>query len=313
MEISQILTSAFLITWLAASINLASPVLLAALGEIFDELSGVLNIGLEGTILIGALASYLGSYFTGNAWLGLIAGFVVGIFVNLLLAWMYVKLGANQVVVGIVFNTLALGIVSYVYRIVMGVQTSPLKVAMLPTLNVPTLTSIPFLGPIFFSQNVMVYITLILVVVSGFVLYRTKFGLKLRAVGEHPRAADTAGIAVNKMRYIGVMLSGATAGLAGGFLVLGQLGIFRDNIVSGRGFIALAIVIFGRWNPYKATLAALIFGAADALQLSLQIFNLNVPNQLLVSLPYILTIIAMSGILGKVISPSALMLHYKKE
>lgn len=313
MEINQVLTSAFLVTWLAAAINLASPVLLASLGEIYDELSGVLNIGIEGTILLGALASYLGSYFLGSAWLGLLVGLVVGILFNFLLAWLYVDVGANQVVVGIIFNTLALGVVSYVYRIVMGIQTTPQKVAMIPTLNIPSLASIPLIGPIIFSQNVLVYVTLLFVAVSGFVLYKTKFGLKLRAVGEHPRAADTAGIAVKKIRYIGVLLSGAFAGLAGGFLVLGQLGIFRDNIVSGRGFIALAIVIFGRWNPYKATLAALIFGAADALQLSLQIFSLNIPSQVLVSLPYVLTIIAMSGILGKVISPSALMLHYKKE
>lgn len=313
MDILQLSLSAFLVTWLAASISLASPVLLASLGEIYNELSGVLNVGIEGTILVGALTSYIVTFLTQSPWLGLLAGVAVGVLVNVLLAWMYVDVGANQVVVGIIFNTMALGIVSYVYRIVMGVQTSPQKVTKLPALNIPGLSDLPFVGPVLFSQNIMVYVTMVLVIVAGFVLYRTKFGLKLRAVGEHPRAADTAGIGVKKSRYLGVLLSGASAGMAGGFLVLGQLGIFRDNIVSGRGFIALAIVIFGRWNPYKATLAALIFGAADALQLSLQIFNLNVPSQLLVSLPYILTILAMSGLIGKVISPAALMQHYKKE
>ena len=156
------------------------------------------------------------------------------------------------------------------------------------------------------------YITIALVFVSGFVLYRTKFGLKLRAVGEHPRAADTAGINVMKMRYIGVMISGAAASLAGAYLVLGQLGIFRDNIVSGRGFIALAIVIFGRWNPYKAALAALVFGAADALQLSLQIFAFKIPPQVLLCLPYFLTILAMSGLMGKAVQPAALLKPYNK-
>jgi simple sugar transport system permease protein len=166
---------------------------------------------------------------------------------------------------------------------------------------------------VIFNHSILLYLTIVLVFLSGFVLYRTKFGLNLRSVGEHPRASDTAGIGVKRMRYIGVLLSGLSAGLAGAYLVLSQLGIYRDNIVSGRGFIALAIVIFGRWNPYKAALAALAFGAADDLQLSLQIFQFNIPPQVLLSLPYILTILAMSGLVGKAIPPAALLTPYKKE
>lgn len=313
MDIGQIFTSAFLITWLAASIRLAGPVLLAALGETFDELSGVLNVGIEGTILLGALASFLISFHYGNPWLGLLGAILVGLSFNLFLAWMYIDVKASQVVVGIVFNTLALGVASYAYRVAFGEQVTPQKVAMLGTVNIPGLSELPFLGPVLFSHSILVYVTFALVLVSGFVLYRTKFGLKLRAVGEHPRAADTAGIDVRRMRYIGVLLSGAAAGMAGAYIILAQLGLFRDNIVSGRGFIALAIVIFGRWNPYKAGLAALAFGAADALQLSLQIFNFGLPPQLLLSLPYVLTILAMSGLVGKAISPAALMTPYSKE
>jgi simple sugar transport system permease protein len=313
METGQLFTSAFLITWLAASIRLAGPVLLAALGEIFDELSGVLNIGIEGTILLGALTSFLVSLLSGNAWLGLLAAVLVGLLVNLPLAWMYIDVKASQVVVGIIFNTLALGLASYTYRVVVGETTKPMKAPMLPVMDIPGISDLPFLGPVLFNHSVLLYFTILLVFLAGFVLYRTKFGLNLRSVGEHPRAADTTGISVNRMRYIGVLLSGVSAGLAGAYLALSQLGIYRDNIVSGRGFIALAIVIFGRWNPYKATLAALAFGAADALQLSLQIFKFNVPPQVLLSLPYILTILAMSGLVGKAIPPAGLLTPYEKE
>lgn len=313
MDIGQIFTSAFLVTWLAASVRLAGPVLLAALGEIFDELSGVLNIGIEGTILLGALTSFLISFLSRNPWLGLLGAILVGLVVNLPLAWMFIKVRASQVVVGIIFNTLALGLTSYMYRVVLGEQAKPQKAAMLPVLNIKGISDLPFIGPVLLNHSILLYVTLGLVFLAGFVLYQTKFGLKLRAVGEHPKAADTAGIDVARMRMIGVLLSGAAAGMAGAYLVLSQLGIFRDNIVAGRGFIALAIVIFGRWNPYKAALAALAFGAADALQLSLQIFNFGIPPQVLLSLPYILTILAMSGLLGKAISPAALMTAYKKE
>ncbi|MFO1349618.1 MAG: ABC transporter permease [Gammaproteobacteria bacterium] len=302
-----------MVTWLAASIRLAGPVLLAALGEIFGELSGVLNIGIEGTMLLGALAGFLVSLLTGSPWLGLGGAILAGLLSSGLLAWFYVNAGASQVVVGIVFNTLALGIASYVYRAVLGGQVNPQKAPMFAVLEFPVLSDLPIIGPILFRHNILLYITLALVLVAGFVLYRTQFGLGLRTAGEHPRAADTAGINVMRMRTIGVLLSGAAAGMAGAYLVLGQLGIFRDNIVAGRGFIALAIVIFGRWNPYLAALAALVFGAADALQLSLQIFDFNIAPQILISLPYLLTILAVSGLIGKAIQPAALLTPYTKE
>ena len=313
MEISQIFTAAFLVTWLAASIRLAGPVLLAALGELFGELAGVLNVGIEGTMLLGALTSFLIAYLSGNPWLGLVGALAVGIGANLILAWFYVTVRASQVVVGIIFNTMALGLASYVYRAVLGNEARPQNAAMFGELHIPVLADLPILGPVLFSHSWLVYFTFALALVAGFVLYRTKFGLKLRAAGEYPRAADTAGINVFRMRYIGVMISGAGASMAGAYLVLSELGIFRDNIIAGRGFIALAIVIFGRWNPYYAAIAALVFGAADALQLSLQIFDFAVPPQLLLSLPYVLTILAVSGLLGKAIQPGALLTPYVKE
>lgn len=309
----DLLSSTFLVAWLAASVRLAGPLLLTALGELFAERAGVLNIGIEGIMLLGALASYLAAWQTGIIWFGVLAGIIVGIVSGTFLAWMYVTVRASQVVVGIIFNILALGLASYIYRLALGQVSGPQTVTMFKTMPVPVLSEIPFLGPVLFNHSLPVYLTAILVLVAGYVLYHSKFGLKLRAVGENPHAADTAGINVSTMRYFGVLISGAAAGAAGAYLVLAQVGQFRESIVAGQGFIALAIVIFGRWSPYKAALAALVFGAADALQLSLQLFQVDVPPQILLSLPYALTIIAMSGIIGKANQPEAFMIPFKRE
>jgi simple sugar transport system permease protein len=288
-------------------------VLLAALGEVFAERSGVLNVGIEGTILLGALASYLTCYGTGLPWVGLLAGLAAGLAASLLLAFMYVTVRASQVVVGIVFNMLALGLASFLYQMTLGAAASPEIVPMFEPLQIPFLSALPFVGPILFSHTVLLYLTFAFVALADGVLFRTRFGLALRAVGENPRAADAAGVDVARMRYIGVMLSGASAGVAGAYIVLAQVGLFRDTIVSGQGFIALSIVIFGRWSPWKAAAAALAFGAADALQLSLQMFGAAVPPQLPLSLPYVLTILAISGLFGgKAVQPAALMTPYVK-
>jgi simple sugar transport system permease protein len=308
------MTEAFFVTWLAASLRLAGPVLLAALGETFAECSGVLNVGIEGTILLGALASFLTAHATGMLWGSLLVAMLTGILFNLLLAWMYVTVRASQVVVGLVFNVLALGIAATVYRRVLGESAAPQSVAMFAALHIRGLSDLPLLGPILFSQTVLLYLTLLLVLVASFALYRTRFGLALRAAGENPGAADAAGIPVARMRYIGVLIGGATAGMAGAYLVLAQVGLFRESIVSGQGFIALGIVIFGRWNPAKAALAALVFGACDALQLSLQLGGAHISPQLLASLPYVVTILAISGLFGgKAIQPAALMVPYHKD
>jgi general nucleoside transport system permease protein len=314
MNVHRLLTSAFLVTWLAASLRLAGPVLLAALGETFAECSGVLNVGIEGTILLGALASFLTDNVTGMVWLSLLVAMVVGVAFNLLLAWMYVTVRASQVVVGLVFNVMALGIAATVYRFALGESVSPQSVAMFATVHVPWLSDLPFLGPVLFSQTVLFYLTVGLVVVAQVVLFRTRFGLALRAAGENPSAADAAGVSVARMRYLGVLIGGATAGMAGAYLVVAQIGLFRETIVSGQGFIALGIVIFGRWNPGKAALAALVFGGCDALQLSLQLSGASVPPQLLAALPYLVTILAISGLFGgRAIQPAGLMVPYSKD
>lgn len=313
MDISLLFGSAFLVTWLTASLRLSGPILLAALGETFAERSGILNVGIEGTILFGALASYLACYYTGSPVVGLLAAIALGIASNLFLAFMFVTVRASQVVVGIVFNVLALGVASFVYRLLMGEAASPQPVAMFKPLDLPWLSGLPVIGPILFTQTILFYLTVALTALSAIVLFRTKFGLSLRAVGENPKAAEAAGISVARMRYIGTMITGATASMAGGYIMLSEVGLFRDTIVSGQGFIALAVVILGRWKPWKAAIAAFVFGAADALQLSLQLFGAPVPPQLLLSLPYVLTILAISGVFGgKTVQPSALMIPYER-
>jgi ABC-type uncharacterized transport system permease subunit len=314
MNLHTLLSSAFLVTWLAASIRLAGPVLLAALGETFAERSGVLNVGIEGIILLGALASFLTSLYTGMPWLSLLVAMLVGIAVSIFLAWMYVTVRASQVVVGLVFNVLALGIAATVYRRALGHAALPESIGMFTPVHLGRLSDIPLVGPILFGQTILLYLTLLLVLVAQFVLFRTRFGLSLRASGENPRAADSAGVSVSRMRYSGTLISGATAGLAGAYLVLAQVGLFRESIVSGQGFIALGIVIFGRWNPWKAAIAALVFGACDALQLSLQLLGTNLPPQLLLALPYVITILAISGVFGdRAVAPAALMVPYAKD
>src|SRR5271169_7191102 len=310
----QFAITAFVVTWLTASLRLAGPVLLAALGETFAEQSGVLNIGIEGTILLGALTSFLVSYYTGMIWLSLLAAVLVGVAANIILAWMYVTIRASQVVAGLVFNVLALGVASAVYRKALGNSAVPESIAMFQPLHIPFLGNIPVIGPVLFGQTILFYLTIALAFVAHFVLFRTNFGLALRASGENPAAADSAGISVNRMRYVGTLISGAAAGMAGAYLVLAQVGLFRESIVSGQGFIALGIIIFGRWSPWKAALAALAFGACDALQLSLQIFGTSVPPQLLLALPYVVTILAISGLFGGgAVRPAALMAPYVKD
>lgn len=314
MNLHILLSTAFLVTWLAASIRLAGPILLAALGETFAERSGVLNVGIEGTILLGALTSFLVSIHTGSPWIALFAAMLIGIFASLFLAWMYVTVRASQVVAGLVFNVLAIGIAATVYRRAVGHSAGPASIAMFQPVHLGVLSTLPIIGPIVFGQTIPLYLTLALVAVAQVALFRTRFGLGLCASGENPKAAEAAGISVAHMRYAGVLISGATAGLAGAYLVLAQIGLFRESIVSGQGFIALGIVIFGRWTPWKAALAALVFGACDALQLSLQLLDTKLPPQLLLALPYLITILAISGVMGgKAVAPAALMLPYSKD
>ncbi|MEY8416783.1 ABC transporter permease [Tissierella praeacuta] len=308
----DILNMTFIIALLSASIRLSVPILFAALGGMYSERSGVVNIGLEGIMLVGAFAGVVGSYFTGSYWIGALVAIVSGSFISAIFALITVKIKINQIVSGVAINLLAVGLTSFFYRALFGITTVPITVKAFEPINIPILSNIPIIGEIFFKQTVLVYIAFLLVPISYYIFYKTSVGLSIRTVGEHPMAADTVGIPVNKVRTICVLVSGALAGLGGCFLSLGQFNMFVDNMVSGRGFIAVAAVIFGKWNPKGVLMASLIFGIADALQIRIQMSGLNIPYQFLLMFPYLLTVVAVTGIVGRTTSPNALGRPYEK-
>ena len=308
----DILNTTFLIALLSASIRLSVPILLAALGGMYSERAGVVNIGLEGLMLIGAFAGVVGSYFSGSCWIGALVAILSGILIAILFALITVKIKINQIVSGVAINLLAVGLTSFFFRALFGITTVPIIVKAFEPINIPVLSKIPIIGEILFNQTILVYIAFLLVPISSFILFRTSWGLNIRTVGEHPMAADTVGIPVDKVRAICVIVSGALAGLGGCFLSLGQFNMFVDNMVSGRGFIAVAAVIFGKWNPKGILMASFIFGIADALQIRLQMVAIGIPYQFLLMFPYLLTVIAVTGIVGKTTSPKALGNPYEK-
>lgn len=307
-----IFSLSFLVGLLTAGVRIATPLLVAALGEIMSEKAGVLNIGIEGTMLAGSLAGFLGAYYSGNPWLGVLAGLLAGGFISSIHAYLSITLATDQVVNGIAINVFGWGLTSLLFGALFGISANPPKIQTLEPIAIPFLSRIPILGPILFQQSPLVYIALLLVPLVGVALFKTDLGLSLRAVGEQPAAADTAGISVPLVRYIAVITGGLLAGLGGVFLSVGQLGMFTDNMTAGRGFIALAVVIFGRWNPVGALLASLLFGVAYALQLSLQALGFHVPHQFLLMLPYVLTMVALAGAVGRRGAPASLAIPYRK-
>lgn len=308
----DILNTTFLVALLSASIRLTVPILFAALGGMYSERAGVNNIGLEGFMLVGAFTGVVGSYYSGSYWIGALAAIVFGVLLAAIFAFATVKVKINQIVSGVAINLLAVGLTSFFFRAIFGITTVPITVESFQTYKIPILSSIPIIGEVFFSQTTLVYIAFLLVPISSYLLYKTSWGLSIRTVGEHPMAADTVGIAVDKLRTICVLISGGLAGLGGAFLSLGQFNMFVDNMVSGRGFIAVAAVIFGRWSPKGVLLASLLFGFADALQIRIQMTSLNIPYQFLLMFPYLLTVIAVTGIVGKSEAPRALGKPYEK-
>lgn len=309
---SDVLTVGFLVSLLAGAIRLSIPILLPALGEIFTQRSGILNLGLEGIMLMGALGGFAGTFFTHNLWIGLLCAMLVGILFSLIMGFLSITVKANQVIAGTALTILGTGLSAFLFRAIFGIQKLPPQVEAFPPLKFPILTDIPVLGPILFNHNILVYLTLALVIVTAVVLEKTTFGLKVRAVGENPKAADSKGIHVQLVRYICVAIGGAYAGLGGAFLSIGFMSTFLDRMVAGRGFIAVAVVIFARWNPYRALAAALLFGGADALQMRLQAIGVPIPHQFLLALPYVLTILVLVSVSKKAEFPAAYTLPYTR-
>ncbi|HSJ57441.1 MAG TPA: ABC transporter permease [Anaerolineae bacterium] len=305
----DILTASFFIGILASGIRLATPYLYAALGETLGQRSGVLNLGVEGQMLMGAFAAFYVTFQTGNLWLGVLAAIVVGAAMGLAMAFVSIHLQAVQGISGIGFYLFGLGMSTLLFQMLLGTVET---VQGFAPVQIPLLSDIPILGEIFFRQNVLVYIAFALVPITQFVLQKTTLGLKIRAVGENPAAADSLGVSVVTVRYITVILGGVLSGVAGASMSIGLLNVFQQNMTSGLGFIAVALVYFGGWRPWRVMLGALLFSMVNALQLRLQIAGVGIPSDLMVMMPYILTIIALVLTMQRVRSPSALTKAFER-
>jgi general nucleoside transport system permease protein len=294
-----------IVALLAATLRMATPLIFAGLGGVFSEKSGVVNIGLEGMMTIGAFFAVLGTYITGSPVLGILIGMLAGCALGLIHAFLSITLRADQIISGTAINLFSTAFASFmIYKVFKkGGQTDLVK--SLPYDIPKFIKGIPVIGDLLSQLNWFVIFALILVFVVSFILYRTSAGLRIRSVGEHPAAADTLGINVYKIRYICVALSGALAGLGGAALSLGIAPLYREGMVSGRGFIALAALIFGNWTPKGTMWACLLFGFADAFQMKAQGFGWSLPQEIYAMFPYVLTMLALAGFIGKTQAPAA--------
>lgn len=304
---------ALLADFIGSAVRLAVPVAFAALGGVLAERSGTINIGLEGAMLSGAFGAAVGSFYTGSALGGIVGALFWAGISGFVLSLLTVRLRVNQLVAGIAVNLLCLGLTSFFARQVFGDDLGRAFVAGFEKWEVPLLSGIPLLGPIVFNQDALVYALYLLVPLSIWFLYRTGWGLNLRGTGENPKAADTAGVPVYALRTIALVGSGMLAGLGGAHMVLSQLRLFAEDMSAGKGYIALAAVILGRWNPWLAVSAALFFGLCDAAQLRLQFSNPTVPYQAFIILPYVASIIALIVFVGSSRQPESLGKAYDRE
>lgn len=296
---------------IAATLRLATPLIFASLGGIFSERSGVVNIALEGIMTAGAFFAVLGSYITGNPWIAVLFAIAGGVAFAALHAYLSIHLQADQVISGVGINVFSAALVGFFVFKVFG---TPSQSASVASMSYPKefFSKIPLIGSLLAELNWFVWMAIILVFVTNYILFKTPFGMRLRAVGEHPKAADTLGVSVYKIRYAAVILSGVLGGLGGATLSIGIMDLFREGMVSGRGFIALAAVIFGNWKPKNAMLACLLFGFAETLQLYAKGWGLGIPQEFFAAFPYILTMLVMAGFVGKTKGPAANGVPYKK-
>ncbi|WP_269938146.1 ABC transporter permease [Arthrobacter sp. HY1533] len=296
---------------------ITTPLVFGSMSGVLSERAGVVNIAIEGQLLAGAFTAALVASITHNAFAGLLAAAVAGVAVSAMLALFSIKYVVNQIIVGVVLNVLVSGLTGFLFEKVMKTKVNGETIynqpAHLPNLPIPVLSEIPIIGPTLFRQSLIGYFMLVLVVALWFGLFRTRWGLRVRAVGEHPKAADTVGINVNRTRVMNVLAGGAVAGIGGAYFTLVAVSSFSKDMTGGLGFIALAALIFGRWNPIGAALAALLFGVAGNLQSILSLAGTPIDGQFLAMLPYALTILAVSGFVGKAMAPAADGEPYVKE
>ncbi len=289
----------------AGGLMFATPLVFGALAGVINERAGVINIAIEGQLLFGAFAGALTASIFGSSWFGLIGAPIAGALLSVLLALFTINYRANHIVVGVVLNMLALGLTSFLFSTLLSDSSQLNKPMKLPVLPIPILKDIPIIGPVLFNQTILVYLMYAAVIILQFMLFNSRWGLRLRAVGEKPRAADTVGIRVNAIRWHNVLLGGAVAGLGGAFFTVGQGLAFSKDMAAGNGFIALAAMILGRWNPVGALTAALLFGFATNLGAVMQAVGAPVPAEYLLMIPYIVTILAVAGFVGAVRPPAS--------
>jgi len=308
--LSQFLSATVILGILASGIRLATPYLYAAIGETFGQRSGVLNLGVEGQMLLGAFAGFYTVFITGSLWLGVLMASLVGAVMGLAMAVVTIELHAEQGISGIGFYLFGLGMSDLLFQKFVG----PVRTVQgFPTQPIPLLSKIPVLGEVFFRHNIMVYIAYVLVFVGWYVLNKTTLGLKIRSVGEHPEAADSLGVSVKRVRYFTVTLGGLLSGIAGASLSIGLLNVFQQNMTSGMGFIAVALVYFGGWRPFGVLGGALLFSMVNALQLWMQVLKIPIPPDIAIMLPYILTILALVVMVQRVHPPAALAKPFERE
>lgn len=302
-----------LIGMLSSSLVRATPIALAALCGVISERAAVVNIGIEGIMLLSALTAVVSATLAKSLYVGLFTGILMGALVAAFHAWLVIRFKVDQIVSGVAINIFATGATSFLSSKYLQHNSDLLNNSgTFPIISIPLLSKIPILGPIFFENNLIVYLMIVIVFVMHVVLYYTPWGLRTRAVGEHPKAADTLGINVFLVRYINVIIGGMIAGLGGAYFTVGSVGRFDEVMTAGKGFIGLAAMIFGNWNPIGAFASSLIFGFADSLQVKMQILRVPIPSSILAMAPYLVTMIVLTGLVGQAIPPAADGQPYEK-
>ncbi len=310
---SELMDAVFISGLLGAMMRMATPIIFATLGEILSERAGVLNLGIEGIMLMGAMTGFLVTFSSGSVWLGVFAAAGVGMILALLMAFLAVYLGLSQHVSGLGITLFSTGLAMFVYRLHFGSPTVPPIIQPFKQITLPILSKIPLIGPGLFTQYSLTYIAWILVAVISILLYKTNLGLKIRTVGENPVVADTVGVNVIWTRTLCLVAGGALMGIGGAFLTLAHQNMFLIDVIGGRGWVAIAMVIFGNWDPVKGTLGALIFGLMDGLQLRLQNMGIAIPFHIFLMIPYLLTIVALISVSRSASVPASLLKPYRRE
>ena len=306
---NELFTLTAIVGIVTSGLRLATPYLFAALGEMFAQRSGVVNLGVEGIMLMGAFSGYYAVLQTGNPWLGLLVALLVGALLGLLMAVISVTMQAEQGISGIGLSLFGLGLSSLLMKVLVG---TPTGISGFQEIHFPVLSDIPVLGELFFNYTILTYAAFLLVPITWFVLSRTTLGLKIRAVGQNPEAADSLGVSVTRVRYTTVILGGALAGIAGASLSISILNIFQENMTNGMGYIAVALVYFGSWRPLGILAGALLFSLVNAMQLWIQVLGLPISPDFAVMLPYVLTIVVLALTARQIRQPAALTKPYER-